>query len=85
MTVKECIKKNGWNVQENPQKAWNVDIGFINSETELEDETEFSICAYDEDDLQDLFEEFCKENKISSDTVIYVSVIQTANDFEELN
>lgn len=85
MTVKECIKKNGWNVTENPKKAWNVDIGFINSETEAEDETEFSICAYNENELQELFEEFCKENKISSATVIYISVVQTADDFEDLN
>ena len=85
MTVKECIAKNGWNVPENAKKAWNVDIGFINSETNLEDETEFSICAYDENDLAELFAEFCKENKIAADTVIYISVVEMADDFEELS
>lgn len=85
MTIKDCIAKNGWNVPENPKKAWNVDIGFMNSETDVEDETEFSICAYDADDLEDLFEEFCKENKIRSDTVIYVNVVEMKDDFEELS
>lgn len=85
MTVKECIAKNGWNVPENIKKAWNVDIGFINTETEMEDETEFSISAYDENELSELFSEFCKENKIADNTVIYVSVVEMADDFEDLS
>ena len=85
MTVKECIKKHGWNVPENPKKAWNVDIGFINSESGNEDETEFSICAYADDELSDLFTDFCKENKIADNTVIYVTVVEMADDFEDLN
>ena len=87
MTVKECIAKNGWGVGEEAidKKAWNVDIGFINSETERDDETEFSITAYNDTELEELFVTFCKENQIADNTVTYISVVEMAYDFEDLS
>lgn len=86
MTVKEYIAQHGWNVRDdNIHKAWNVDIGFFNGETGREDETEFAISAHADDELSELFTEFCKENKIADNTVIYVTVVETADDFEDLN
>jgi hypothetical protein len=87
MTVKEYISNHGWNVATGSYigKCWNVDIGFINSENGLEDETEFSISAFDENELAELFSEFCKENAIKDNTVTYVSVVEIADNAEDLS
>ena len=87
MTVKGFVESNGWSLNFNDSvgKFWNIDIGFVNSEDGREDETEFSISAYDLDELDDLFREFCKENSLDDDAVIYVNVVETAEDEDELS
>jgi hypothetical protein len=87
MTVIGYIEKNGWNVDVDGHigTCWNVDIGFVNSENRCDDETEFSISAFDANELEELFVDFCKENQINSNTVTYVSVVEMADSFEELS
>lgn len=85
MTIKQYIKKYGWEIECNPQRCrvMSVDIGFINDE-KREDETEFDIMAYDEGELSDLFKDFCRENGFPQNTVTYVCVVQMADSMEEL-
>lgn len=87
MTIKQWIDINGWAINPNEPdgKFWNVDIGFINSEDRREDETEFTINAYDLDELEELFDNFCKENKIANNTVVYVAVVETADNEDALS
>lgn len=61
----------------------SVDIGFC--EDGKEDEVEFDLeQPYDEDELNTLFEEFCKENKIKVETIASVSVVDVAKTMDEL-
>lgn len=87
MTVRECVEKNGWgvDVESNVGKFWSVDIGFINNVDDCYDETEFSISAYDIDELEELFGDFCKENRFAPNTVTYVSVVEMADNEEDLS
>ena len=87
MTVNEFVKKNGWyfNIEDNASGFWNVNIGFVNSSDGNDDETEFSIKAYDVDELEELFDEFCEENELMSNAVTYVSVVETAESEDELS
>lgn len=62
----------------------NVDVSFINSEGR-EDETQFSIKAYDTQDLSDLFNDFCKENNFKRDTVFAITVVEMADTMDELS
>lgn len=73
MTVKEYIRRHGWNLEcENIRacRSMEVDIAFENEDTlDDMDETEFIINAYDDDELSELFDEFCKENNLANNTV----------------
>lgn len=86
MTVKGYIKKNGWIIDCNTKmcRFMNVAVGFVNN-SGMEDETEFSIAAYDENELSDLFDEFCKENGFKTNKVIYVAVTEIADSIGELS
>lgn len=87
MTIRQWLEINDWavNPTEPEGKFWRVHIGFINSKYREEDDTELTIRAYDLDELEELFDDFCVENNIANDTVVYVAVMETANNGEELN
>lgn len=86
MTIKEYIKKNGWQVEceTKPCRYINVDVNFLNNE-KAEDETQFSIRAYDVEELDQLFNDFCKENGFNRNTVTCVTIVQMAETMGELN
>ena len=87
MTIKQWLDINGWAI--NPAategKFWRVHIGFIDSRNREEDEAELAIRAYDLDELNELYDDFCRENKMTNDTVVYVAVIETSDSGEELD
>lgn len=85
MTVNECIKQNGWNIETNigiGDKVASVNVGFDNNGRE--DETQFDITILDSEELQKLFEGFCKEEGCKADSVLYVNVVASAPAFDEL-
>lgn len=79
MTIKQCIKKRGWGTDIDlnvPHRSMEVDIVFMNDEGR-EDETEFCINAYDVNELDELFTEFCKENGLKRNTVTNIIIVRT--------
>lgn len=88
MTIKQYFANGGkWNIQCNtnvPYKVMSVNIGFLNDK-KMEDETQFDIRAYDINELDALFQDFCNDNHFPSDTVLYVNVVQVAETQEDLN
>ena len=86
MNIKEHIKKIGWNVEAESKKCryMNVDVSFVNSEGR-DDETQFSIKAYDADELSRLFADFCKENGFKKNSVTCVTIVQMTETMEELD
>lgn len=85
MTVKEHIKQNGWKMETNigiGDKVASVNVGFDNNGRE--DETQFDIAILDSEELQKLFEEFCKEEGCKADSVLYVDVVASAPTFDDL-
>lgn len=86
ITIKECIKKNGWQYEceTKPCRYMNVDVSFVNSDGR-DDETQFSIKAYDADELSRLFADFCKENGFKKNSVTCVTIVQMAETMEELD
>ena len=85
MTINQYIQKYGWQMECDSKacRAMSVDIGFLNGEGR-EDETQLDISAYDEQELSDLFADFCKENGFPTNTVRSVTIVQVADSFEEL-
>lgn len=51
-----------------------VDVGFVN-DIGQDDEKQMDINAYDERELNRLFTDFCKENKFSTNTMTYVTIV----------
>ena len=87
MTINQWIDINNWAINPNDTtngKFWLVDVAFINSRDRSEDDVAFIINAYDLDELNKLYDEFCKESCIVNHTVVYVAVVETANSEEEL-
>ena len=85
MTVKQYLKKHGWQAEcevSGGIRAMSVDIGFFNGE--FDDETEFDISAYDEEELAALFRDFCKENQFPSNNVISIMIVKVAATMDEL-
>ena len=64
-------------------KVMTVQIYFSHDECE-EDETEFCIEAGNKEELSELFDEFCKENKFIDVQIDEIRVVRTASSFEEL-
>lgn len=64
-------------------KVMTVQIYFSHDDCE-EDETEFCIEADDQEELAELFEEFCKENKFEDVQIAEIRIVRTASSFEEL-
>ena len=87
MTVKQYIKKYGWQYECEPglHRAASVIISFINDE-DRDDETEFSIMMGDNkvNELDALYTDFCKENGFRRDTVTYIAIIRAAETMEKL-
>jgi hypothetical protein len=88
MTLKQCIKKNGWCVEvEELKRFQSVVIAFLNGEGES-DETEFDISGACTDagaeELSALYEVFCKECGIKSNRVTAVRVVHSADTYEGL-
>ena len=93
MTVKQYFKNGGvWNFEcdlISPYRVMAVDVDFEYPDEEgeiKEDETQFDINAYDENELNDLFKDFLKENKIKIKDVIIrsVTIIQVAKSIKDL-
>lgn len=85
MTIKESIKKNGWNIECNVLSCFRymiVHVGFANADGD--DETSFDIKAYDVEELNQLYADFCKENKQKRNTVTSINVVAVAETMEEL-
>ena len=63
MTMKQCINKNGWEVNTDtsqPYRSMDVDVTFYNNGNEL----------------TELFSEFCMENNIPKNTVVNIIVVR---------
>lgn len=87
MTIKQYVKKFGWNMDcpvTGPYRVMSVDIGFINDEGR-EDETQFDIRICDVEDLNNLFNEFCRENGYPRNTVYAITIAKVGGTFDDLN
>ncbi len=79
MTIKQCIKKNGWNLEcELPigYRAVDVDVAFTNNGSA--DETQFTLQGFHDTEiskLDELYTGFCKCENIPRNTVVSVSVV----------
>lgn len=85
MTIRQIIKKYGWQMKcdVKPGRFMSVGIGFMN-EKGKEDETQMDINAYDEQELSELFADFCRENQLLDDTVTYITIVQIADTMDKL-
>lgn len=88
MTVKECIKQNGIQMETDELgKYQTVDVGFINADG-LEDEVQFDIgfigTKAGAEELEILFSDFCRENGFPKNKVTSVTVVKSADTYEEL-
>jgi len=88
MRLKECIRKNGLQIEVDTLKRWqSVDIDFINADGR-EDETQFDVKAVCTrsgiDELEKLYRDFCRENRFPENTVQSVTVVKNANSLEKL-
>ena len=87
MTISQYFKNGGkWIINCDTHvtdRFMTVNVGFLNN-SKLEDETQISISAYNINELNTLFTDFCKENKFTSTAILYISVVQTAETMKEL-
>lgn len=77
MTINQCIKDRGWQMESStatPYRSMDVNIGFINDGNA--DETQFHVNAYDVNELERLFSDFCKENNTPKNTVTSITIMQ---------
>lgn len=70
MTIREAME--GMNIT----NEYDYRIGFINTDGD-EDETELS--ADSNEELENMYEEFCEENGFSKDTVTYIDLVGRVN------
>lgn len=78
-----------WNWERQPEEgehAITCNVGFKNPETGRSDETSFDIkIETAEEELKDLFDEFCEENDFSEDVeILYIDVVDFAASIDEL-
>ena len=64
-----AIRESGKGIVTNRKRICSYRIGFINSDGR-EDETELDVCNLAE--LEEVYQDFCKENGFRQNTVIYV-------------
>ncbi len=76
MTIKNVIKLQGWQAECDTQgsRSMDVQVAFLNGT--VIDETEFCIRSYDEEELNALFRDFCKENGLPNNTVTGVYIVR---------
>ncbi len=69
-------------------KFANIDVDFIDENGNV-DETQFSIenpfTEEGERELEDLFDQFCRENRFTTDTVVSVTITDFAEKMELLS
>lgn len=93
MTVKQCLKEKGLQSEVVDFKRYQiVAIAFYNMADDREDEVTFDIqhagTKAGEEELEELFSNFCKEEKCSPDSVLSVTVVasaQTKKELEKIN
>ena len=88
MTIRECIRKKGWQVEvDNLKRYQTVDVDFVNADG-MEDETQFDICGAGTKDgikeLEELFSDFCRADNFETNTVTGVIIVASAETKEEL-
>lgn len=88
MTIKECIKNKGIQVKVSSLKRWqSVNIQFFRPNGN-EDETQLDVnrigTEAGKDELQELYNTFCKENGFNNDTVQNIIIVDSAFDYEDL-
>lgn len=85
--VKKYFRHGGtWQYGHNNATLSNyttINVGFLRDGNE-EDETQFNIEKYNVGELNELFDEFVKENNFSNVKVLYVEIVKTARTIEEL-
>lgn len=77
MTVKEFVKKKEITAECAVKgcRSMDVQVAFVNDEG-CDDETEFTISAYDFDELRKLYSDFCKENGYPVNTVKNIIIVK---------
>ena len=85
MILSEFIKTHGWQQTAGLKngRVMSVQITFLNDKHQ-EDQTELDVGIYNDDELEELFDSFCRENNLPSDTVTGVRIVKIAYSFEEL-
>ncbi len=88
MTIKRLVKTTGFSVYVPNVKRWSaVEIGFVNTDGN-EDYTEFHVQhALTNDgvnELESLFNDFCKEEHVKKDSATYASIRVTADSEDSL-
>lgn len=61
----------------------NCQVVFLN-DTKCQDETEFSLRAYDKEELASLFMAFCKEARVVKPQILGIYVVETSDRLELL-
>ncbi len=91
MKISKVIKQFGWQIDCDVPEVFscaNVDVDFVNSETGVVDETQFEIynpfTKAGVQELETLFDQFCRENSIKSNAVISVTIVDLAEEMEAL-
>lgn len=76
MTIKKSIATHGWQAECDTQgsRSMDVQVAFLNGT--VIDETEFCIRSYDVEELNALFRDFCRENRLPSNTVAGVYIVR---------
>lgn len=85
MVLSEFIKTHGWQQISGLRsgRVMSVEVDFINDKHQ-EDQTELDVGIYNEEELEELFEYFCRENRFPSNTVTDVRIVKIADSFEKL-
>ena len=89
MTIMKAAK-NGItiNCDVEPHRWGNVTVSFFNTVDNREDSTSFDVenplCPSGLEELNALYKDFCKEEKIPTNTVSVISLEHTAETYDEL-
>ncbi|WP_026497872.1 hypothetical protein [Butyrivibrio sp. WCD2001] len=84
MTIKECIKAKGILIdcEVVPHRCGNVEVFFLNTADGAEDSTNFDVqwplTKVGAAELESLYKEFCRENKIKTNTVELIQLNSVA-------
>ncbi len=90
MTIYETLKKNGMvlDCEVTLHRCGDVIVCFYNTADKRDDSTSFDIVdpltKRGEQELSNLYKDFCKENKIPANTVNEIRLAHVAESMEEL-